>query len=1000
MLGKTPYLTASLCLLSYSALAVGVEFNTQIRPLLSDRCFQCHGPDEETLEADLRLDSFEGATADLGGYAAIVPGSPDQSELLFRVSSHAGDDIMPPENANKALLTKGEIALLRQWIEEGAHYQSHWSFLPISHPTPPTSGQSRAKNPIDRFIAQSLEPSNLDPAPEADPHTLAKRLAIDLTGLLPSPRQSRAFVEAYQKDPDRAVEVLVGQLLASPHHGERWGRHWLDQARYADSNGYTIDGDRTMWPFRDWVIQAINDDLPFDQFTIEQLAGDLLDSPDKAQLIATGFHRNTLINQEGGTDNEQFRNEEVVDRVNTTGAVWLGLTVGCAQCHTHKFDPITHQEYFQLFAFFNHGMDVNNIGPTVPVTEGELLIKEPDPELTRQLEAARQELAQLDRTKSVRQATWEAELLARAEHSANATWSVCDPRALVAAGGAPLTTMEDGSILAGKGGSNETYTIQLGPLKEAAAALRLRVLTHPSLPKTGPGRASNGNFVLTSVEFSSDGQPVTVSRVEANHAQPGYPVNGLIDGDPNTGWAINGGAKMNANHEAQFTLAQPLPAGSELAVVLRHEKNPDYNVGRFAIDTSTVAPAQFLSAELIAALKTAPTQRTDAQKKLLATQFDSADSAKQSVEQQIVQLQRQIGYGPATANAMVMREIEKPRETFVHLRGDFLRKDRETGPLLPNVPAVLPPLPATEGIPTRLDLAHWLVSPDHPLTARVTVNRVWMRYFGLGLVETENDFGTQGTYPTHPELLDWLARWFMEEAGWSMKALHQLITTSATYRQSSHHRPELMEVDARNLLLARQNRIRFDAEIIRDAALVASGLLEPKIGGPSVRPPQPKGVYAFTQRSKNWVDAEGPDRFRRGLYTRFYRSAPYPMLTTFDAPDFQTVCTRRERSNTPLQALTVANSAALFEMAQGLGTLLVREAPDAEARTELAFERCYGRPASEAELERVLSFQRSQEAAFKANPESSEAIAKSPEVASWVAVARALMNTDEFITRE
>ncbi|MEM1295343.1 MAG: DUF1549 domain-containing protein [Verrucomicrobiota bacterium] len=484
-----PFLFRFLPLLAVFAAtpSKAVEFNQDIRPLLSDRCYQCHGPDEETVEAGLRLDSFEHATADLGGYAAIVPGNPDDSELMFRISEHAEDDIMPPLKSKKRLLTASEIELVRRWIEEGAKYQGHWSFEPIAAAEPPDDGEGWAVNPIDHFIAEKLAEQRIDPAPQADPHTLAKRIAIDLTGLLPSPNQIREFVARFSEDKKQALGRYVDQLLASPHHGERWGRHWLDQARYADSNGYTIDGDRVMWPYRDWVIRAINDDQPFDRFRIEQLAGDLLKSPTKAQLIATGFHRNTLINQEGGTDKEQFRNEGVVDRVNTTGAVWLGLTLGCAQCHTHKFDPITHREYFEMFAFFNHGVDVNNTGPTVEVGQGELFLKNVDPALTQRVKNAKSEVTQLVKTRAARQSAWENALKLEKRNQRMAEWTRLQPTHFTATGGAPLTILPDTSILAGKGAANEIYDITLEPATTTVAAVRLKVLTEPRLPKNGPG---------------------------------------------------------------------------------------------------------------------------------------------------------------------------------------------------------------------------------------------------------------------------------------------------------------------------------------------------------------------------------------------------------------------------------------------------------------------------------------------------------------------------------
>lgn len=1005
-----------------------ISFNRDVRNILSDKCFQCHGPDPDTLEADLRLDSFEGATAIRSGFdrPAIVPGDANASALIERITTHDRDDIMPPPETKKQV-SPAEIEIFREWIDQGAVYESHWSFLPIEKPQPPTiASADSVKNPIDNFIRARQEKAGISPAPEADAHTLVRRLHLDLTGLLPDQKTVEQFVALHAMDPDTAVNVMTDRLLNSPHHAERWARHWLDQARYADSNGYTIDGERTMWPYRDWVIRAIGDDMPFDRFTTEQIAGDLLPDPTKAQLVASAFHRNTLINQEGGTDPEQFRDEEVTDRVNTTGAVWLGLTLGCSQCHTHKFDPLTHREYYEMFAFFNSTEDVNNTGPTVEVAEGELFLFDSAPELVGQLDAATEKLAALDnaKAKSERQVVWEKQRLAENSTTTSAAWTALQAEHFGAEGGAPLAVLEDGSILAGTGETNEVYRVayQLpapadkeGGNAQASeiAAFRLRVLPDDSLPSKGPGLAGNGNFVLTHFEIWQGERQLLVDRVQADHSQPGHEVGRLIDGDDQTGWAINvgkgsvAGVKMNAAHEAHFILAEPaaVAPGQALRVVLRHNSssNANYNVGRFAVDASPTAPAALQQDQLLTALRTEADKRDDAQKAAVTAAFTTGDIERKKAAADIAAIKRQLGYGPS-AKVMVTRELAKPRETYLHKRGSFLDFDRELGPLSPGVPAVLPELKKADPDPakpaTRLDLAHWLTSQENPLTARVTVNRIWMRYFGTGLVETENDFGTQGSYPTHPELLDWLARRFIED-GWSMRKLHKLIVSSATYRQSSHARPELDDIDPLNLLLARQNRVRFDAEIVRDAALSASGMLTPKIGGRSVNPPQPDGIYAFTQRKPTWTTDTGPDRYRRAMYTQFYRSAPYPLLTTFDAPDFQSVCTRRPRSNTPLQSLTLANSDALFELAQALGNRLYQlENADAATRIDAAFLWCYARPASESERASVLTFFQNQQQHFEQHPDTAKKIGDTPAAAAWVTVARALMNTDEFITRE
>ncbi|MGB8170026.1 MAG: PSD1 and planctomycete cytochrome C domain-containing protein [Chthoniobacteraceae bacterium] len=998
----------SLLAWSSSLRADELRFNREIRPILSNHCFACHGPDEKKREAKLRLDARENAVAEHEGVRTIVPGQPDESELMVRILTHDSDEVMPPPKSKKPAVTPAEAATLRRWIEQGAKYESHWAFMPLDRSASPVvQDEARVKNPIDRFILARLDREGIEPAPEADRATLVRRLSLDILGLLPSPDEVESFVNDTNTT---AYEKLVDRLLASPHYGERWGRHWLDQARYADSNGYTIDNDRGMWPFRDWVIKALNDDLPFDQFTIEQLAGDLLPKATKSQLIATAFHRNTLINEEGGVDKEQFRNEAVVDRVNTTGAVWLGLTVGCAQCHTHKFDPITQREYYELFGFFNQGTDVNNKGETIAVVRGEVFgnpVALPPPPAVPDL--------------AKQQAAWEkAELakivegLAPSAPEREVKWTPAQYVEYDTASGASFELLPDGSLLAdGRGAFNDTYRVVAKSGLKQIAAVRLRVLTHESLPKKGPGLAGNGNFVLTDFEAKIDGVELPFVRAFADREQPKFPASNAIDDDPKTGWAINvakgESAVMNADHEAVFIFAKPLElAAQPIEFKLHHDLNEKYLIGRFAIDFSETAPGGAGKPEsaLIAALKIPPAKRSEAGKKLVLAAFEKANPPRAAAKKPAP--------NPDLAELMIMKETDKPRTTFIHLRGDFLRDDVKTGPLQPGgLSAVPPALPAGAGR-TRLDLAKWLVSRDNPLTPRVTMNRVWMRYFGRGLVETDEDFGAQGSAPTHPELLDWLAHTFVE-GGWSMKAMHRLIVTSATYRQSSSARPDLAEKDPRNLLLARQERVRVEAEIVRDAALSASGLLDRTIGGPSVHPPQAEGVYAFTQNTKKWNADSGADRFRRALYTQFYRAAPYPLFTTFDAPDFQTVCTRRVRSNTPLQALTLANDPAFVEIAAGLArqALLDVKAPehgdDPQPALDRAFARALCRPPRETERRVLRAYFDRQAAAFRDDPASAMALLPadgnlkqwSPDLAAAIiCVARTLFNTDGFITRE
>ncbi|NOX99697.1 MAG: DUF1549 domain-containing protein, partial [Verrucomicrobia bacterium] len=598
-----------------------IQFNRDILPILSDKCYHCHGPDEESREAELRLDILEGSTADLGGHAAIVPGKPEKSELLKRITHDDKGEMMPPPKTNKSLTDK-EKKLLSKWIAEGAEYQEHWSFLPLAHEPPPQVKNNKSlKNTLDHFVQAKLEKQGLTMSPEANPSTLVRRLYIDLLGLLPPPELVKKFRDSYAVNPDDTYLQLVDALLNNPHYGERWGRHWLDQARYADSNGYTIDGDRVMWPYRDWVIRAIGDDLPFDQFTIEQIAGDLLPNPKKSQLVASGFHRNTLINQEGGTDDEQFRIEEVIDRVNTTSAVWLGLTVGCAQCHNHKFDPIAQKEFYNLFAFFNSTQDVNNTGPTLEVSQRELFIDEFDPKISKQLEDARDDLSSLDRAKKLRQTTWEKNRIHKSLSQSTANWKLLTATSFEAEGGAKLRKLDDGSLLAGKGGAREVYNLTLARPDELLSALRLRVLPNTTLPRTGPGLAGNGNFILTSFEVWQGNKRIPIKRAQADHAQPDFAISGTIDNKPDTGWAINigegsaPGVKMNSAHEADFVLAKALsPSDEPIRITLRHEKNDHYNIGRFAIDASSTTPSSIKDETLLAALRTGPEKRDKDQK--------------------------------------------------------------------------------------------------------------------------------------------------------------------------------------------------------------------------------------------------------------------------------------------------------------------------------------------------------------------------------------------------
>ncbi len=971
----------SLVCCAWAGDSAAISFQRDIRPILSNHCFPCHGADEGSRAADLRLDLRSEAVR----LKAIVPGKPAESLLVHRITTENAEEQMPPAETGKPLTTE-QISLLQRWIEQQAEYQEHWSFSRVQRPEiPATRTDPWCRNDIDAFILQRLQQAGLTPSVEADRETLIRRLYLDLLGLLPSPGDVERFLQ--DSDP-QAWESLVDRVLQNPHYGERWGRHWLDQARYADSNGYTIDGTRVMWPYRDWVIAALNRDLPFDQFTIEQLAGDLLPNATLDQKVASAFHRNTMINEEGGVKPDQFRHEALIDRVNTTGAVWLGLTVGCAQCHTHKYDPISHEEYYRLYAFFNAAADANNQSEMVEVREQQLLgWSEQQQQQLTELQQLRQEQQQLEKTsRDVSQLpdlAW--------------NWTQVPISAINASGSSILKIQADGSLLAKThAAANDTFTVKLqlpataeGPVR--VTAVRLRALLDPSLPDQGPGTAGNGNFVLTEILLRSGATDYPFGLAWADHSQPDFAVENAIDGDAGTGWAINvnaaqaaAGKRMNAPHEAIFVATKPVPVEEGLlTVLLKHDVNRNYLLGHFAIEVSTA----------------------DVKARMPAS--DSALRLAQ-VNSRIQELEASLPGQGKPVRQMIMKDLAQPQETYLLTRGDFLAPDRQRGILKPGVPAALDPNGADRTFSNRLDLARWLVASENPLTARVTVNRIWGRYFGRALVETENDFGLQGVTPDHPELLDWLAAEF-QQSGWSLKRLHRTIVTSAVYRQSSSFvNVRGLELDPGNALLSRQSRFRVEAEIVRDMALVASGLFSEEIGGPGVHLPQPEGIYDFTQNKKSWPTATGPDRYRRTMYVMFYRSAPYPLLTTFDAPDFSTVCTRRVRSNTPLQSLTVANDQVFTELAEGLARQVLSDGglSTDEQRCRAMFRLCLTRNPVDRELAVLLDFFSRELSRFHSEPDAAGKFLSSPlpdvdiqVQAAWTSVARALWNTDEFLMR-
>jgi hypothetical protein len=984
-----------------------VDFSRDVRPLLARACFKCHGPDPKARKAKLRLDDREDALRDRGGYAVIVPGDADASELIARVEDTDDATRMPPPEM-KATLSPAEKDVLRRWVAAGAEYRPHWAFVPPRRPRlPDVTRPDWPENPIDRFILARLEAQRLRPSHPADRYTLARRVSLDLIGLPPTPEEADTFVADTSP---RAYEDLVDRLLASPHYGERWARRWLDLARYADTNGYEKDRPRSIWPYRDWVIKALNADMPFDRLTIEQIAGDLLPGATLDQRVATGFHRNTMINEEGGIDPLEFRFHAMTDRVATTATVWLGLTLGCAQCHTHKYDPITHREYYEFLAFLN-----NTEEPEIEL---------PDPEIDRRRAEIGARIAALEaglagQFPAGKDIERQFRAWLDAQRAQAVAWTVLKP--VAARANLPLLTIEgDDSVYAsGDQTKSDTYrvTYRGGLAAGHITAFRLDVLPDDRLPANGPGRAyyegPRGDFFLSEVRVQVDGRPVSFQGASESYGKLGIGA-GLakaelaLDGEAHTGWSTAG--RPGEAHHAVFPLAEPITIGESSEVVLEMDFERHYSagLGRFKLSATTANAggppvARDLPADVERLLLAGDDPHDEAGRNRLLRQFLAVAPELEEPRKAIAALRRQLPEDPTTL-VLSERPPANPRPTFVQRRGEFLQPEERVAP---RTLAVLHPFP--EGAPRdRLGFARWLVDRRNPLVARVTVNRHWAALLGKGLVATVDDFGFQGQAPSHPELLDWLAVEFMEQ-GWSIKRLHRLIVTSATYRQASRATPELLAKDRDNRLLARGPRLRIEAELVRDAVLHASGLLAARLGGPSVFPPQPAAVTTEgAYGALAWKTSTGADRYRRGLYTFSKRTTPFAMLGTFDAPSGEACVARREVSNTPLQALTLLNDAVFVEAAQALGRATAeREGGSVESRAATLFRRCLVRPPTAEELQALVDFYEDQQDRLTRHEINPSAIAGADdddrnvlESAAWTIVARALLNLDEMIVKD
>jgi hypothetical protein len=1031
-----PPLLAALCLLFSGPLQAAsptepVQFGKQILPLLSDRCFHCHGQDEKSRKADLRLDSLAEASRDLGGYRAISPGNPAQSALIQRMLSTDRDEVMPPPKSHKPMRPE-EIELFRRWIEQGATYQKHWAFTPPTRPPVPKLAGPMAdwvRNPIDSFVGQKLAENGLQPSPEAPPHTLGRRASLDLTGLPPEPPRVRTLEKALA-DPqnrDSAWTAYVRELFQSPHFGERMAMFWLDASRYSDTDGFQVDETRTNWPWRDWVIEAFNRNQPYDQFTLEQFAGDLLPEATPEQKLATCFHRNHMTNGEGGRDPEESRTDYVIDRVNTTGALWLGLTLGCAQCHTHKFDPIPQSEFYQLSAFFNSinetGVAGKNAGPYLPYRS---------PASERAISAAQLQVDQrrLREQAAAKQAepAFASWLLSLQSNPKSPSWTPFAFTAYETNEGTHLTR-DSNNIISASGSlpDQDDYRISGPTPLKRITGLKLEVLPDPTLPAGGPARSDSGTFILTDIKVhirakgASQARELNVTSAVADYTPDPKKHNGYgdiihtFDDDPRNGWA-NFDRPPSQPHVAVWALAHPetLSENEEVIVELRQRALlPRHTLARFRISlTDHAGPAvHTIQPAPLDVLFALPSSRRHSPPEPLRSQLKEeflADHRPYLPFKEALDLANaNLTDTKALAEklqVMVLEEKTEPRPTHILLRGQW---DKPGDAVTPGILSALAPWKQGDRR-SRVELARWLTAPENPLTARVTVNHLWQLLFGEGLVRTPEDFGVQGEPPTHPELLDWLAVELMENQ-WNLRHVLRLIATSATYRQSSNVSPDLLARDPANRLLARASRFRLPAWILRDSALHVSGLLNPALGGPPVRPYQPAGVWEdITMGRFKYRPTEGPEQYRRTLYAFWRRSASPAFL--FDNAQRRVCEVRSPRTNTPLHALTLMNDLTYREAARTLAERTLQLSKNPSPVAEL-FERVLFRKPSPEEIS-VLEQQFNKALAwYSQNPaEAAKAITQgqSPpnpklapdRLAAASLVSSLILNLDETLNRE
>jgi hypothetical protein len=1027
--------TATLLFLSTAPLAAGtVDFRRDVQPILSEHCYHCHATDEQTRKGGLRLDNRDGALK--GGKSdgpAIIPGDADASPVIARLLSHDLDEVMPPPKEKKPV-NETQIATLKTWINEGAPYAAHWAFeAPVKSETEP------GRNPIDQLVATKLASIGLQPSPPASAEVLCRRIHIDLTGLPPTPQEVQGFANAARENWQAAVESLVSRLMDSKRYGERWARVWMDAARYADSNGYEKDLPREQWAWRDWVIQAFNRDMPYDQFIIEQLAGDLMPGATQDQRIATGFLRNGMLNEEGAIIPEEWRMEGMFDRLDCVGKATMGLSVQCAQCHTHKFDPITHEEYFGLFAFLNNTYEAQSWVYT--------------PEQKKQIDQVHAKIREINERTRKERPEWQKEQAAWEEktRSQQVKWTLLKPVEMLSKSGLnhPTRLNDDSVLILGHPSTgSDIYLIGAPPVPQPTG-LRLEILTHRDQPFNGPGRSKFGTWALTELEVhvkaadAKDWTQLKLKNATADFAEPAHrieedwasksdkdrdrtvgPAAFAIDGKNTTAFrGDRGPGRRNQDSVlvVQFDEPPSLAPGTQLRVTLRTNHGGDGNgrdntmIGRCRIALTTAPdpktpPVDYSAQSLLA---TPERQRGPVRKGIVFSAWRrSVPELKALNDEEEAQWKK---FPEAETSVLHLAERSGPADTRkTHLldRGAW---DQPKHEVKPHVPVALPALqPEKEHAPNRLDLARWMVRRDSPLAARVAVNRVWQSVFGSGLVETSEDFGTRAPLPEHQAVLDWLAVDFMDHE-WRHKHLIKMILTSATYQQSSVATPELLERDPYNRLLTRGPRYRVDAETVRDLALTVSGLLHSKVGGPSIFPPVPESVLEYNFfKPTYWDPPTGPERYRRSLYVFRKRSMPDPVLSAFDAPNGDFSCARRPRSNTPLAALTSLNETTFVEAAQALAQRLLREGGKTDSeRIDFAYRLCTSRAARPEEIraiEGMLNVEldrlrkgelKANEIAFSSltNPSELPADATPNQIAAWTLVSRVMLNLDETLTK-